>query len=419
MPSASLMSTRVGFTALRANPLRTLLSTLGVVMGVAALVSVLSLGDGMEHFVRTQLDRTSSLQYVDVEPKTTMEVDGQSFPRTDVRRFTVSDAVAAQRALTVSAQVGLMVRGGALVKRGAPGAADSGAARGAAVVAMTPSVAGFRDLKLLAGRMFTDSETAAGAPVVVLSTALARALAGSAAAPSLVGSTVTLQSSARQVIGVLAPGDDSTTFQAFVPLVNGDSAMTRAASPRVPSMLVHVDSIDQVARARADIEGWLAAGDTAWKSGVTVSTNQFRVDQARQGLLLFKLLMGALTGISLVVGGIGIMNVLLASVAERTREIGIRRATGARKREIMVQFLSESVAISGAGAIVGAAAGVGAAFGVTAIMRMRTKATIYAGLSVSTLVVAALAALAVGIGFGIYPALKAARLSPIDAIRHE
>jgi putative ABC transport system permease protein len=347
-----------------------------------------------------------------------MEVDGQSFPRNDVRRFTVNDAAAAQRALTVSAEVGLLVRGGALVRRGLPGAADAGAARGAALVAMTPSVAGFRDLKLLAGRMFTDSETAAGSPVVVLSRALARAMAGSAPAESVIDATVTVQASARRVIGVMDVGDDST-LQAFVPLVNGDAAMTPTASPRAPVMMVHVDSVDQVARARADIERWLAAGDTAWKSRVSVSTNQFRVDQARQGLLVFKLLMGALTGISLLVGGIGIMNVLLASVAERTREIGIRRATGARKREIMVQFLSESVAISGAGAVVGAAAGVGAAYAVTAVMRMETKATIYAGLSVSTLVVAALAAVAVGIGFGIYPALKAARLSPIDAIRHE
>ena len=408
------MSTRVGFTALRANPLRTLLSTLGVVMGVAALVSVLSLGDGMEHFVRAQIDRTSDLQFVQVQPRTTIEIDGQSFARPDVRRFTVADAQAAQRALTVSAEVGLLTRGGALVHSG-----GSPAPRGAAVLAVTPSVAEFRNLHVAAGRFFSDSETAAGAPVVVLSRALAHALAGARPVESLIDSTITLQASARRVIGVLAPGDDSTQLQAFVPLVGADSAMTPAAAPRVPMMLVHVDSVDQVEHARADIERWLAAGDTAWKSRVSVVTNRFRVDQVQQGMLLFKLLMGALTGISLLVGGIGIMNVLLASVAERTREIGIRRATGARKREILVQFLSESVAISGAGAIVGAAAGVGAAYAVTAFMRMRTHATIYAGLSVSTLVVAALAALAVGIGFGIYPALKAARLSPIDAIRHD
>ncbi|OYV71816.1 MAG: hypothetical protein B7Z72_06145, partial [Gemmatimonadetes bacterium 21-71-4] len=128
---------------------------------------------------------------------------------------------------------------------------------------------------------------------------------------------------------------------------------------------------------------------------------------------------GALTGISLIVGGIGIMNVLLASVAERTREIGIRRATGARRREILLQFLAESVTITGAGAVLGAGLGVAAAYAVTAFMRMRTRATVYAGLSWSTLIVAAVAALVVGLGFGIYPALKASRLSPIDAIRHE
>ncbi|HEX9165729.1 MAG TPA: FtsX-like permease family protein, partial [Gemmatimonadales bacterium] len=144
-----------------------------------------------------------------------------------------------------------------------------------------------------------------------------------------------------------------------------------------------------------------------------------RARQARQGMLIFKLLMGAITGISLLVGGIGIMNVLLASVAERTREIGIRKATGARRRDVLLQFLAESVAITGLGSVVGVLLGLAGAFGVTAIMRARTEAVIYAAFTWGTVAIAVAAAVTVGIAFGIYPALRAARLSPIDAIRHE
>ncbi|MDE3053443.1 MAG: ABC transporter permease [Gemmatimonadota bacterium] len=409
---ASFVSTRVGFAALRANPLRTLLSTLGVVMGVAALVSVLSLGDGMERYARGQIDRTSSLQFVQIGALTTRVVDGQVFPRPDVRVFTPDDADSLAAHLPVPAEVALMMTGGALVARGdAP-------PRGAVVVAATPAIAAMRGLTVAAGRFFTAGEARSGAAVVVLSHPLAAALAPNAAA-SLVGTAVTVQGQPRQVIGVLAAGADTATLAAFVPIGGAAAAMVPVAGPRAPALLIHADSVNQVGAVRQAAERWLAAGDPAWRERVRVSSDEFRLGQVQQGLLLFKLLMGALTGISLLVGGIGIMNVLLASVAERTREIGIRRATGARRREILLQFLAESVTITGAGAVFGAGLGVAAAFAVTAFMRMRTRATVYAGLSWSTLAVAALAALAVGLGFGIYPALKASRLSPIDAIRHE
>jgi putative ABC transport system permease protein len=168
------------------------------------------------------------------------------------------------------------------------------------------------------------------------------------------------------------------------------------------------------------LEQWLEGRyGRAWKERVSVGTNQARVEQVQQGMLVFKLFMGALTGISLLVGGIGIMNVLLASVVERTREIGIRKAAGAQQRHILLQFLSESVTITGVGSMIGLIFGTSAAFLATAIMRRITSAQIFAGFSVSTLLVAVVASVAVGIAFGLYPALRAARLSPIEAIHHE
>ena len=171
---------------------------------------------------------------------------------------------------------------------------------------------------------------------------------------------------------------------------------------------------------RAQIEQWAARQlGAGWKDRVSVVSDESRLEQATKALFLFKLFMGALMSISLIVGGIGIMNVLLSSVIERTREIGIRKATGAAQRDILWQFLGESVAITGVGSMIGLLLGIAAAFSITAIMRKLANAPIQAWLSLSTVLVAIGASVVVGLAFGLYPAMRAAKLSPIDAIHHE
>jgi putative ABC transport system permease protein len=419
--SIATSSLRIALQTLRANPLRTVLSTLGIVMGVASLVAVLAIGDGVEAFARSQIQNTTDLQTITVAPITYDMVDHVRIPRSDYPVFTLEDGDSLGAALSGAATVSIVEMGNGLLSSAAPRSP-----RAAAITATVPNAAGLLGLDFASGRFLNEAELRSGAHVAVLSYGLASALSGadstSGGKPlALLDDTVRLQSHPFRVIGILADEKGmEERLRAIVPFTVAAHAIIPSGESGHPALLVRATRVEQVDSVRAHTEHWLEARYGAWQGRLSVQTRSaMRLKQARQAILIFKLAMGSFAAISLIVGGIGIMNILLASVFERTREIGIRKAIGARQRDILVQFLAESVAISGVGSVIGALTGLAGAFTVTAVMRARTEAIIFAAFTWPTLLVSMAIAIAVGLAFGTYPALRAARLSPIDAIRHE
>ena len=232
-----------------------------------------------------------------------------------------------------------------------------------------------------------------------------------------------------QVVGVLQPraarpvigrGGARGDYRVMVPV--GFIDVVIPMESRTSANIVAVSkTVEETQAVKERIERCACGeGHRRGSGGIAVTTNDRRLEQLSSGILMFKLFLGAITGISLLVGGIGIMNVLLSSVTERTREIGIRKAAGARDNDILRQFLAESIAISAVGSGIGLALGIVGAYGITAGIRKFSEAPfLFASVSWSTLAVAAAAAVLIGLTFGTYPARRAARLSPIDAIRHE
>ncbi|MBL0170526.1 MAG: ABC transporter permease [Gemmatimonadaceae bacterium] len=415
MITAVLAAVSVGVGALRDNPLRTILSTLGVIVGVGALVSVLSLGDAMESFVRGELARTTDVQAVTVQVRSRILVDGEWVPVRDVPIFTPTHLEQLQRELP-------MVRGAAMFLNGSARVAwlRSGKQRQVGITATTPGIDAFGKTALAVGRPFTVAEATHNAPVILLSYRLAAELAAGRPAESLLDEWVRVRGLPRQVIGIFAAFTGEFGYSARVPYSAAGAVFGPNFSRNAPQLMLQARTVEDLPGMQHGIEDWLASRYRNWDDKVEIKAMEQQLEQVTQGFGVMKLFLGTLAGISLLVGGIGIMNIMLANVTERTREIGIRKALGARAHDINVQFLTEAVTIACFGCALGVALGAtitaGAVMGIRAWSKVEN---LHFVISPSTLLVAVGSSAVIGLVFGTYPARRASRLSPIDAIRHE
>ncbi|MEO8579478.1 MAG: ABC transporter permease [Gemmatimonadales bacterium] len=412
--AALVESARVGADSLRTNPTRTALSTTGVIIGVAALVAAFSITDGVDLWARALIARESSVQDVAITPRTSTIVAGRTVPLSGYPVLTSEDAERAKAEVPGVEQYALTLTGSAPVEH-----LDRRAT--ALLTLSTASLADFTSIVVLSGRFFTPSEVLHSAPVIVLGHRLAQELAGGRDPLWLIGRAIKVSGRKREVIGVLAPPEfgPEPDLAAFAPIRGGESLLEPSQETRLPTLRLKAHSIEAVDSLRTNAVNWLAEryGTRVEKLNVEVGTQ--RLENTRQGMLLTKLLLGLLAGLILAVGGIGIMNVLLAAVAERTREIGIRKAVGARRADIQTQFLVESVTVTAAGSAIGFVVGIILAQVGTAVFRYWAYAPIYPVMHLSTGLLAAGSAIAVGLVFGTYPARRAAELMPVEAIARE
>jgi putative ABC transport system permease protein len=399
-----IKSVSIALKNIRANPLHTFLSTLGMVIGVASLVAILALGDGLEQTGREQIESTTNIQMMNVSPKTIDVVNEVRVPRDTVYAFDLESARAIQQRMEQWGFTELFDESSRMASYG-----DS--ARAIYIQSTLGSLPDFDDATV-AGRFFSSEEIESSSDKTVLTLPLARQWAEDP--EQLLGDSIRFDGHAYEVIGIY--NDDSRGPRAIIPM---PAYLENLSGEHSPSLVFKSRNVEKLPEMKASVEQWLDETFEEGREAFTVFTYEGRVEQFRQGILIFKLVMGAITGISVLVGGIGIMNVLLISVTERTKEIGIRKAAGAQKKDIVMQFLSESVTISIAGSILGWVVGVAGLFGLVEIINRLTDLTFRAALSLDTVLIVAAVAVFIGIVFGTYPAWKAAKLTPVDAIRHE
>ncbi len=412
---------RVAWISLTTHKLRALLTTLGIIIGVGSVIGMQAIGNGFQRWMASEFDRLGA-GVVYVTPAFSTEDTEEPIDA----RLTAADAEALAQpgALPAVARVAYEFSGSSIVSAG-------GERFSYGVNGVTPSFFVINAHELEAGRFFTEGEGQSQVRVAVIGKDIAQDLYGSSQAA--IGQRVLVDNVGFDVIGILSTrpnqatggGFNEPTKTVFLPYLTARSRLFRnQMTARVDLSRITVQAVSpaQAKDAMRQVTIFLRE-----RHHLTYQNNDFNVEnveqtaqQAQQAMAGFSAFLLVVGGISLLVGGIGIMNIMLVSVTQRTREIGLRKAVGARKRDIMIQFLIEAIVLSLVGGIIGIGLGYLLSFGGTFVMQnVFLAAGTSAVVTPESILLATGVATAIGVIFGFFPALRAAGLQPVKALRSE
>jgi len=412
---------RLGIENLLLHKLRTFLTMLGVVFGVGSVVAMLSVGEGASREAMAQIRKVGSNNIIISSIKSVEEVSQTTtYTYMSIYGLTYDDQLRVAETFDKVKQV-VPVK---LVRKDARLGTRNLELR---VVGTTPAWFQMLERDVVAGRVLMADDAKNRAGIVVLTEYGARKLL---ATENTIGQTLRIGGSYYEIVGIVkSEGGMAGNIQmpdeqidAYIPIEvakerYGDITTRVTAGSRMREMvelhqmIVEVDDIDHVESTAKGIEAMLKRFHK--KKDYRVSVPLALLRQAEATKRTFNIVLGSIAAISLLVGGIGIMNIMLASVTERTREIGVRRAIGAKRRQIISQFLIETVVLSTAGGLIGIGLGLLIPWLITIFAGMPTVVTVY------SVVLSVGISIAVGIIFGLYPAVRAANVDPIVALRHE
>ena len=396
--------------SLTSNKLRSGLTILGIVIGVGAVIAMLAIGTGAENSITGEIQGIgSNLIFV---------FRGGSEEVRNPKPLTLGDADALADPFAAPSIAGV-----APVLQGSGEVTFAGESVNTQVSGVTPEYEFVRNYRVSEGEFISDAHMLGRSAVVILGVEVAEELFGRKAA--VTGETVRIEGQPFRVIGVLEEKGGSAfgseDNQIIVPLTTAQTRLLRRSSAdRVDVIFVQAVSADLVPDASEEIAQILRTRHRTaiGEDDFTVFSQQDFLDVASSITGILTIFLGGIAGISLLVGGIGIMNIMLVSVIERTREIGLRKAMGARKSDILIQFLTESSLLSLFGGILGIGLGWLIAF-IVGQIAAASDANIVPVVGLDAILMATLFSAAVGLFFGLYPANRAASLQPVEALRYE